>query len=406
MKSWDFFGLVADKWVALITILIFILLFQSIFRKKYNISYLDPIGYQYILSLFALTVVLFLYFTEHISLKILVSVTLIGFSFYKGLGILPKYKNHFLLKDLTANFYPVLLCYIYFYILSVVFFGLPIFLDSRVELTSIESGNLRFISKFLNYFRPISLFLSFLLINHPLKKVRYLAWTAIFLASFEALTSGSKSGLIMFILFPSLILRIFPVELIPILSKNYRKMILIGVITIPIITTILYQNPSVLLYRAIMSGDIYYHVLPNFETWKENYSIGISAIFPTLAKLLGLVSVSSPGFNLGNDIAEFYYNVKNMGPTRRLPLYLFLNLGLIFAMLISFFAGRFLRYSTLKLSTKKVNGFYVFIWIPLFFSIYDIQSDYAFALSKALEVLIFGPMFLLTLKILRWHKSA
>lgn len=404
MKTWEFFGLVESNFFDLLLVLIGLFTFQNHFKRKLNFSYFDPVGYQYFLSVFAISVVIFLYVIEIISIRILISIILIGLSFYLGLGKFPKHKNHFQFKGLMNNFYPAFICYIFFLGLTILFFGLPIFLESRVELSSIESGKLRYISKFLNYFRPIILFLSFIIINHPLKSARRYAWLAIVICSLEALTSGSKSGLILLILYPTLILRIFSTSLIPLLKKNYKKMIIVGLVTIPIITIFLYQNPAIILYRAIMTGDIYYHVLPNLEFWRENYTIGSSAIFPSIAKLLGTVSISTPGFNLGNDIFSFYYNIKNMGPTRRLPLFLFLNLGLFSSIIFSFIAGRLLRYIIIKLITRRINSFYLFIWVPLFFSIYDIQSDYGVSLSKSLEVIIIGLPLLLTLKILRWHR--
>lgn len=404
MKTWEFFGIVEDNLVLLISISLLVFIIQNLFKRKFNIIYLDPLGYQYIMSLFALIVLSFLSYLNHISIDNFLSILLVGFAFYLGLGKIPFKKNNFFMGDIKLNFYPILIPYLLLFFISIYFFGLPIFLDSRVQLTSIDSGSLRFISKFLNYYRPILLFISFILINHPSIKFRKQAWFAIMVMSIEALTSGSKSGLLLFILYPTFIIRIFNSSSISNLKRNYRRMVTIGFITIPMITIILYGNPFVLLYRAVMSGDIYYHVLPNYLLWKENYSIGLSAVFPSLAKLLGLVDLSSPGFNLGNDIYEFYYNIKNMGPTRRLPLFLFLNLGLIMSAIISFSVGKILKLIINKLLSTKVNTFYLLIWIPLFFAIFDIQSDYGFALSKALEVLLIGIPYLTILKILRWHK--
>lgn len=405
MKTWDFFELIKESNLLVATILILLFLFQFRFNKKNNFGYFDPIGYQFIVSLFSISVVLFLYFTNQISFLLTLSIILIGSSFYYGLGKLNFPKNNFNYKSIHTYLIISLIGYILFYSVMLSSFGLPIFLESRVELTSIDSGGSRFIFRILSYFRPICLFCSFLLLNTSIKKFKFLSWFSILLISFESLTSGSKSGLILMVLYPTLIIRLFQPELIKSLKKNYKLILSLSLVSIPIITILLYSNPLILAYRMIMSGDIYYHVLPNYSFWENYYNIGIYAIFPSLSKFLGFTDIYTPGFNLGNDIYDFYYGIKNMGPTRRLPLFLFLNLGLIIGVFISFLAGKFLRFTLKILSRHRVNYVYTFFWLPLFISATDFLSDYPYAQSKIIDSTLIGGVLISTIYILKWHKS-
>ena len=402
LSTWEFFDLVLNNKLNLAYSFFLSSLLYYLVIRYVKVFPLDPFGFQIFISSFSFVVLIFLYLQGFVTTSLLFSLFSIYAFFILGFGRLKRISN-----AVTWNILELRIIYSYFTSfygfvlgLTLITFGLPIFMESRVEMTSSDSGVYRILPKLLFYSRNISAFLTVYFIFFEKRFKMRVAYLVLIVLLFEALTSGSKSGLIFLVLFYGLIISIKQMRIVnrgPILFLFF---LVVG--SILLITTYIYGDSSILLYRSVMSGDIFYYVLPDLEYWSSNFKIGYSAIWPSVSKLMGVVSIDSPGFNLGNDINYFFYGVENMGPTRRLSIFLYLNLGLMISCILGFLLGLALSYLYAEISAQRslVNVF--IILLPMYFSIYDVDSDYPHALSKVLDTMLIILFVLPSFYIFRW----
>ncbi|GAA4327284.1 hypothetical protein GCM10023149_30610 [Mucilaginibacter gynuensis] len=421
--DWYTFGLLLydNLYLYLGILAVSLFLYFILFKKNY-ISFLDPLIFNLIYSVFGFSVVVFLYATQSIELKYFISYLLTQAAFFIGL---------FFFKPLTRNsivsgtnvktyfeyesmlikllFMLTSVTYIFVQLLSYKLVGIPLFLESRLGAYA-DSGGLGILGRVLDVLRPATAFLLVYLLLEVKKgagfKFYLFVYTVFLLLSFAL--SGSKSLFMSlgFVLFIYLILNAQKLKRYFFNLRKYERYIIAGGLSFAFIVIFAQLKSSdtgegnslnIFLYRLVASGDTYYFSYPNNNIETINGSKYFLALFGDIFSTLRIVPRDYQPEVLGVQLFHIYTDADLIaGPNARHNVFGYIYYGMygsiIFSFLIGFSLG-FLRNKLFFSLKKNVIGqlLFMFLYINLCF----IETDPPVAMTGIENVLLIFPVFLI-----------
>ena len=410
----EFLLLLYENQVIFLFIFIFVLAFYFIILRKCIDNIFDPLLLSSFFSVFASTVVLFLYFTGQISNHLFWHFLATQVLFLLALRLFSRVSPKSLARqqslevtpNLLKRLYPTYLFISAFHIFTNYFlfikFGFPIFLESRLDFFHASPG-LGIFNRAFDVSLPLTFILSVLFISNWKQESRarkFLHSLILLLNIFICILSGSKGAFLIFI-FSAYYIKIFfpPLKQHKSSEKKIKIISMLGAATLPLI--ILYisatnENPFTgLIKRIAFSGDIFIYGYPNnvIEFIPRPTSI-ISTFFQDLMGLARVKPWSEFPLPLGAAIYRFHVDTEFIvGPNPRhniFGLYLF---GPYLSLFYSFSLGALLGYCRRRMiysSTK--NMFLKFFSILVLISIPSIDTDIQYILATLNDYMIFFPI--------------
>ncbi|MBK0384095.1 oligosaccharide repeat unit polymerase [Pedobacter sp. SD-b] len=420
--EWYSFGLLlADNIALFLKIFAASLIIYTIIFKRLYISVLDPIVFTLLFSVFGFTVVWFLYFTKQILTFYLISYLLTQIAFFIGLfsfkslsktSLLSKtkiikLKNETLFLNLlfiiSSTLY-ILLCISTYFLV-----GVPLFMDSHVDIYS-NSGGLGFLGRFIDVLKPTSIFLLIILLFDSLKLNLFTLYKFFFLICIIifSVLSGSKSEFIKIglIFFCFLILNANKYHSYFNKLRKYEIGLFITAFLI-IISVIMVQgntkdtvslNDSLfsLYFRMVSSGDTYFFAYPNGAIESINGNKPFLMLFGDFFGALRFIPRESLPEPLGITLFNLYLKADYAaGPNPRHNVLGYVYFGFYGSIVFSFCIGFLLSFFRNKLFftlRKNISGQLIFVLVYL--NLVVLETDTPMALSGIGNILITLPILL------------
>lgn len=421
--DWYSFGLLLYDNIPLYLVILTcsLLFYFLIFRKTY-ISFLDPLIFNLLYSVFGFSVVIFLYATQSIHARYLWSYLLTQAAFLTGLfWFKPLQKDRIIQTDKPIRRFEeegilirilFLVCssvYVVVQLLSYKLVGIPLFMLSRVGAYA-DSGGLGLLGRIIDVLRPATIFMLIYLLLMPGKgsflKV-YLTIFTILLLLFFGL-SGSKSLFMSlgFIGFIYLLLNAGALrEKFMSLRKYEGYILLVGFLFVFITIFVQLQNNSapedssvnIFLYRLVASGDTYYFSYPDGVIETINGSKGFLALFGDIFSVLRIVPRENQPAVLGVQLFQYYYDADLIaGPNARQNVFGYVYYGFYGSILFSFAIGYVLSLLRNRLFFNlKQNVLGQILFMYLYLNMTFVETDPPVAISGIENALLIFPPFLI-----------
>lgn len=428
MDSYQYFLLIFDNLFlfSVATILTFIT-YYFIFRK-YFISILDPFIYVSFFSAMAITVPLFLFFTNHISIKLFVSFLITQMAFFLGFLVFRPLNVH---KSININqtivsgheirfakwlFLLIGITNMSLQLFSYKLVGIPLFADSRLAIYGDSGGINNLLKRLLDILFQCYVFLTIFFIYYKNKShaFRVFTWLSIIAIVIFSILSGSKGAFVIFgsafFIYALYSMRWGDNSLFNSIKKFIYKF---GIVAVLIAITVISlsetdTNPFIfILYRIGQSGDVYYMAYPNAIIDKiptMNWFLGLFASPLSLFGIIPRSMVPEPmGFFLMN-----YHNptVEFKGPNPRMNVFSYVYFGFIFSPFYCFIIGvllSFVRNKVFYLLPKNIFG--SLIYFLLLNIALTLESDFHYALAGFINILTILPIFFIISYYLSLRKN-
>jgi len=406
--------------MALVFLLIsYIVTFMIVRKQIYSIF--DPLFFNLLMAAAGYSVVFYLYYFELIAAFYFYSFLLTQLAFFIGLSSFKRPRlckvggggGAYLAKGIATNLY--LLSFFLFFVSQMIVYyyhGLPVFLDSRLEVFSGGSG-FGILSRIIYVTSTVVLVISSysVIFSNSFGLPKFLHKLALFFYLFVAVVSGSKGALIVMIFVISLMLyysrkrnHSSKVE-----KKATRIMYAIAILLFPAaIFTVFIQAGFdnvveviiAIAMRFIHTGQIFYMVYPNdilFSFPEEN---GFIALFRDILGGLRIVSWNELPANHGLLAFQYHYELDVLtGPNDRHNTFGLFYFGYIGSIVFSFIMGflmSFIRNFLYKYF--KFNLITMSLYVLLSLAANNLNQDpsgmavgYYFSIG-----LIFTPLFLVS----------
>jgi len=306
--------------------------------------------------------------------------------------------------EFITIYYIFTFIYILFQLLSFKLFGLGIFLEtSRLDMYQ----GYGYINRILNATAIPSMILIMIKLFYYKEKNIY-DKLLIALLFFAALTSGSKSAILPFLItsFISIyIINIYTNNMYSKNIKNFKKFIPVLIIFILIAVFFINADKSFfgilsrIFSRFLISGDIYmlgYHenIFNNFHSMSAlNYIF--AGIIPVINKFGFNIDTALP---IGTQIFHYYVDTQQtLGPNARYNYLFFFLFGYIGSLLFSFLLGFIISYSRFK-KISIIHPVSIFIQIFVILKLPGAISDLPYTIYQIFNfLLLFLPIYFLTL---------
>ncbi len=419
--DWFSFGLLLNDNIVLYGIILFItiILYFFLFKKLY-ISILDPLIFSTVFSCFGFSVVLFLYFTQSILLKYLVSYLFTQVAFWIGLfsfksltipQIIEKQKIiKFQNEELLVKIFFIITSFLYISIqlISYIVVGIPLLLGTHIDIYS-NSGGWGILGHFLDVIKPVSIFL---LIHFLLKKstsyflLIYKYFFGLLILIFTILSASKGEFMsIGLILFCYLILNGYNLKRIfSNLKRIEIQLILVGIVFVFI--TIVAQSKlvgddsnaiGVFLFRLVAAGDTYYFSYPNANIESISGSNSFLALFGSILSIFRIIPFSAQPVVLGVQLYRMFGDTDlTAGPNARHNVFGYVYFGFYGSIIFSYILGfilSFIRnvyYFKLK---KNIIGQVLFVL--LYTNFVAIETDPPMVISNLEIIILIFPLILL-----------
>ncbi|QEH39759.1 O-antigen polymerase [Chitinophaga sp. XS-30] len=395
MDNYEFLKIFSSNLHIYVLVLISLSVLYYLLFRKVIYGIMDPYFLSLVYSTFATSVVVFLYFTEHISTYLFINFCLSQTAFFIGffalrkvnllntpketsrpLGNTPFTKLIFFL--ITSSMFIVFQFYTYWER------GIPLFYASRLEYFEGGSG-FGIFSRFLSVLTVVSLYAFMDLLS---SRKAYKSFSLFFYACFYVLVlfaslllSGSKSSflIIMFVAFSYFYFNGRINELMAV-WKKWRTIILSSCfILVLFIITIqggqeggnILTSITMLGYRFMSSGDIFWYSYPNDLVFTYPYHInGFQMLFNDLLGFLRVYSWEQLRFHPGEYFYKLHhYSEITQGANARHNLFGLLYFGYGGSVIFSFCLGllvSFVRFQLPRYSRYKgiiLPSFAAFLFI-------------------------------------------
>lgn len=411
MKGIEFFFLLENNLLQYLQILVVIFIIYYIIFRKYFISIFDSFILLQLYSALAASVVVFLYiqgfipntlFWQFICSQV---AYIIGLFTYKA----PQLKNYIIVKTYSTKniFYLISICssiYIIFMLYTYAVFGIPLFMDSRLELYQNAKG-LGIIGRICDVFQIISFtaIFYFLKFYYTTKRIRLYFYTIIVFLMLTLFLNGSKSALMI------------PFNIIFVLGfvahsdfltslKKYNILIISSVILFSIFVISVQNEGDSILYlleRLVAFGDIYYQSYVNDIIYEVEGSY-VDFIFGPFLKTFRLYS--SNVASIGNQVFQIMtdnYEI-NAGPNPRLSVLALVCFGFVGSIIFSYFIGVLASYLRNVLSLKiRKNIFYLSVYVFIYIKILPLEVDVSLSVNNFTSLLISVTFFYVMIYILK-----
>ena len=422
MNHLDFFVLINDnieKFTQILLICIFI--YYLSFRKTVG-SIFDPLFIGLLASCFGSAVVLFLYSTNSIKERYLLSylctqgALYLGFFLfqYSRLGNRRRIKPEPEVRPMSIHrlkilFYSTAGINVIAQLFSYMVAGIPLFLDSRLEIYAV-GGGFGLVNRLISISSPVSMYFAlFFLIgkinNHSIEKSLAKLYFVILLVF--GLLSGSRSFAlaIVYICYLFLILnrKICKENIISIFTKHGHMTAAI-VVTLAVLSIVIKNNfdvtsiLGVIAERVISYGDAYFLAYPNGMIESIQGVGTTNFVLGDFLRTLRLVPSEFVQKSVGAEIYNTAYNTMDAltGPNPRHNILGYINWGFTGSNVFSFICGAILSYGrNLFYSATSASHVKKIIIILLYTSIVSIESDPAGWIAMLGNMFIFGSVLLI-----------
>jgi len=416
--DWVAFGLLLNEHILLYLLMLIgsIVLYVVLFKKMY-ISILDPFIYSLVFSCFGFSVVWFLYFTDSITIRYLLSYLFTQIAFWLGLFSFKTLTKKQIIKDrktiviehetliLQILFFTTSIIYIGLQLLSYVVIGIPLLLGSHIDIYS-NSGGWGIIGHFIEVLKPISIFL---LIYYLFKKnssyfifiykYTFLALVLLFFALSASKGEFMSIGLIFFCFlllnapkYKDYFLNLKKIEI---------RLILAGLVfvffTIIIQSRLVDDDSSslgVFLFRLVAAGDTYYFSYPNANIETLNSSKPFLALFGNIFSTLRIIPHEDQPVILGVQLFRLFGETDlTAGPNARHNVFGYVYFGFYGSIAFSYLIGvtfSFLRNKLFFNFKKNVIGQIIFML--LYLQLVSLETDPPMAISNTENLLLVLPI--------------
>jgi len=406
MTGLDFIFLLNHYWlIYLLCLSLSFVLFLPIL-KFFRFQILDPYFINFILTIFANSVVIFLYSINEISLNDFIYFILAECLFW--IGFLYNIKKEFKISNNFTITHEKSICGGLFYFFLVMFismkaftylhFGIPLFLDSRLSLYA-ESGGYGVMGRILPMLNIYCLFYAMeqFIVLSAKKYSKYLFFLVIVIFIIDGILSGAKSGFlnVLYVLY-------FLSLKYKTITINMKDLILLFILTVIVgISGLILREMSlgeslgIFFYRFIASGDIYYYAYPDqMYRYIDIPNIYLYIISPLLvpARIIDPLPYSSIGFQMFT-IVHPYYADALLGPNARMPILSFILFGWC-GLIFSFLSGRFISLLRRFIKYSFYGNYlfypiYVYIYINTCFLLYDFTAGVGQLFNVIMNITIF-----------------
>jgi oligosaccharide repeat unit polymerase len=376
MNNYEFYEVALNNITLFFGILMFsIFLHYFIFRSQIK-SLLDPYFLAIVSSVFCLTDVFLLYFTDSISFYLFLSYLLTQFGFFLGLYFFKVKKKVYISDKINVekNKRNSLIAFYFFsfvYLISQCIIyklkGIPLFMESRLE-TFASGGGTGVLGRISDVCSIFSLYAFFLVIKIDKFRIsevpKYIILLMIFTTFF---LSGSKSSfLIVFSVFWCFI--IFAqikggnyLVYFRLLKNNLKLILIISFIVVFFIIYVQSLNPTItsdnslnpvlaLCLRFVHSGDIYWYAYPNNVYLKIKSDQWFAALFNDTLGLLRVRDWSTLPEAIGITFKNIHHpSDVPQGPNARHNVFGLIYYGFFGSVVFSFGIGVVLSFIRNKL---------------------------------------------------------
>jgi hypothetical protein len=399
MDWWNFGFLLNENIPLYICILLgSLILYYFLYRKTF-LSILDPIAFTLFFSAFGFSVVIFLYLTDSIELRYLISYLLTQFAFvagffsFKSLNI-SAIKFEF--KAITIEgekyflrivFFVSSSIYILVQLLSYKVVGIPLFLGTHVDVYNGASG-WGLLGHIIDVVKPLSVtLLIYYLFNAPYSRL-FNIYKYIFLCTiltFFALSdSRSEFMIIGLILFCYIILNGAESKKY---FKNLRKyeVVILSIGICFVFFTLYFQSKEqdgasgleLFLFRLVSSGDVYYFAYPNKNIEFLDSSRPFLALFGDVFSTIRIIPRQNQPIVIGFQLFKLFgHSDAIVGPNARHNVFGYVYFGFYGSIIFSYLIGlllSFFRNKAFYLLRKNVLGQVLFILVYLHLAV--IETD-------------------------------
>jgi len=354
----------------LLSLGISLLLLFPIF-KRYTHGVIDPLFYQVFMAALANAIPFFLYITNNINLEQFIYVFCAEGAFWIGFALLGKrefrLKKNTYIESEEVNirlFFSFLFIYILVKVTAFVLLGLPVLMDSRLEMYA-DSGGLGVLERLATLPAFFCVVYSFHILN-KVPSLRFWAYITFFTVIVVSILSGSK-GAILLLAFGYFSYTYLYQEKIISIKKFIKYSPLL--ISIPLIIIIIQSSGSnafdTLLIRFVANGDAYYEALPGKNIDYIHISDRFTYFFCNILWPLRLIDMTNVdqgiGFQLLWSLSDSYFGTLS-GPNTRIPIlgWVFFKWGGVIYFFIQGLVTSFLMYrSTSFLPRSVISSIYI-----------------------------------------------
>jgi hypothetical protein len=415
--DWIAFGLLLNDNILLYVaiLLVSVVLYYFIFRRMY-LSILDPIMFSLIFSVFGFSVVWFLYFTNSLANKYLISYLLTQFAFIFGLfsfknlrksKIMDERKTFRLQNEdlfLRLLFITSSIIYMIAQLISYKVVGIPLLLGNHIDIYN-SSGGWGLLGRFIDVIKPISAIALIYFLFKKTASLSFFIYKYFFLVTlliFFAL-SGSRGEFMTlgFIFFCYIMLNGNELKRY---FLNIRKLevglLLAGLFFV--FLTIVVQSQSaaegpgsleVFLFRLVASGDTYYFAYPNGNIEHLNGTKPFLALFGDIFSTLRIVPRENQPQVLGYQLFNLFYDADvTAGPNPRHNVFGYVYFGFYGSIIYSYLLGLLLSFVRNKLFfTFRKNALLQIAFILLYLNLAIVETDAPSAFSNLENIILILP---------------
>lgn len=403
----EFANLVYDNLLLYIFILIFISWVYYKILKPLYLFLLDPFIIYQIYSIFATSVVFFLFFVNEIDLYYFVQFLFSQIAYWMGLYFFNfkkvkeqtclskeqfedkqfKLKSH--LKSQTKYLYLYLsFIFIFLQLLTYIKMGIPLFLSSRLTLYE-GSGGWGILGRILDILIPIVIIGSFYIRNY-FNKERFLRYYTVIILMFAFIVhilSGSKGAILNFFTLYFLFLLMYTPSKIGLYRKYEKYAVLFTLLGVFLIFSIhdSGEHPILsFLNRLIGSGDVFYQGY--FDDKIQNINgTPIALLFTDILGTYRIIPWNELPRPIGMQLYNMVYNVDlSMGANARHNYLGLICFGFVGSIIFSYLIGCLLSYIRAKLyMTFFSKGFIlVTFYILILQGVIYAETDFTMFISR------------------------
>ncbi|NDP22399.1 MAG: oligosaccharide repeat unit polymerase [Paludibacter sp.] len=416
MNSFDYFELVFENWFLYLASVVIVFFVYFIVFKKYYISVLDPFTFTCFFSAMAITVPVFLFFVNEITVRLFISFVLTQLFFFLGFRIFSPIEINKIepRKKLDIDGQEIRFIKWFFIIIgftnvslqlfSYKLVGIPLLAESRLGIYGESGGINNLLKRILEVTSQCYIFLTIFFIYLEHKNLLFKVYTTIsivIIVVFSVL-SGSKGAFMTFGL-AFFIYALYAVKWgdFSIFFTIKKFIIKFGVVALLLALVVIALseesgNPFIfLLFRIGQSGDVYYMAYPNEIVDKIpslNWFIGL---FASPLSLFGLIPRAMIPDPMGYFIMQYHYpNIEFRGPNARMNILSYVYFGIIYSPIYCFIIGGLLSFFRNRLFYLLPSNIFGCIVYFLFLNAaLKLEPDFHSSLADFINILIILPVF-------------
>lgn len=380
-----------------------VLVYYFIFKRTI-VSIFDPYTMAVLGSMFAFSTVFFIwvlgeienfYFVQYILSQ---AVFIIGFFLFNEQYNLYEIKPE---KNIVSNRYFV----IYVFVSSIYFFatlfsyyviGVPLFMNSRLEVVGV-GGGFGVVNRILDVYSPIGAYFSLYFVFSGRRKYRNIAALLLLFYCIIILFSGAKSSILGFLqlvfLFFILNRKSFQRGLF-IIKKYAIHLLTVCVFGVLVVLYVGRGNNDVILaflFRLMAYGDTYFMAYPDSVIEALPSSSLTSVLLGDFLRMIRVAPESFVPTNIGFLLTEILYHAEAFsGPNPRHNVFGYVHFGFVGSIIFSFLCGCLLgKIRTLFFKSYQTTQLRKIIYLVLYLGVCKIETDFPAMISMYNNLFIF-----------------